>query len=70
MADRNSLLVALSFLLASPALLAGQPTAGEGRTLERRGLYDEAAAVYRAVLENDRVSVAAWLGLERSLEGL
>jgi tetratricopeptide (TPR) repeat protein len=65
---RSSLFATVLMLLACPGLLLGQPTAGEGRTLERRGRYEDAAAVYRTVLENDRASVAAWLGLERSLE--
>ncbi len=68
MVARSSLFATVLMLLACPGLLLGQPTAGEGRTLERRGRYEDAAAVYRTVLENDRACVAAWLGLERSLE--
>ncbi len=70
MVVRKLLLAGVLALVAFPALVVAQPTAGEGRTLERRGLYEEAAVVYRVVLENDQVSVAAWLGLERSLEEL
>ncbi len=70
MVTLRSLLAAICFWIALPANVVAQPTAGVGRTLERRGLYDEAAAVYRSVLENDRVSIAAWLGLERSLAAL
>ena len=40
-------------------------TAGDGRSLERRGLYEEALVVYRNVLANDSDDLASWLGLER-----
>ncbi len=70
MVARSYLPVAVCVIALLPTMALGQPTAGEGRTLERRGSYEDAARVYRAVLENDQASVAAWLGLERSLEQL
>ncbi len=63
-------IAAIVLLAVLPGATIAQATAGEGRTLERRGLYEDAATTYRAVLENDRVSVAAWLGLERVLSEL
>jgi tetratricopeptide (TPR) repeat protein len=67
---RKTAVAAIVLLAVLPGATIAQATAGEGRTLERRGLYEDAATTYRAVLENDRVSVAAWLGLERALSEL
>ena len=70
MVVRKTAIAAIVLLAVLPGATIAQATAGEGRTLERRGLYEDAATTYRAVLENDRVSVAAWLGLERVLSEL
>ena len=70
MVVRKVAAAALVLLAATHAATTAQVTAGEGRTLERRGRYEEAATTYRAVLETDHTSVAAWLGLERVLAEL
>ena len=67
MGVRSTAVVGLAILMVGPTVMLAQATAGEGRTLERHGRYQDAATTYRAVLENDPVSVAAWLGLERVL---
>lgn len=67
MSVRSAAVAGLAILALWPATNFAQATAGEGRTLERRGRYEDAAAIYRAVLQSDPVSVAAWLGLERVL---
>ena len=70
MGSRSAAVIGFAILLANPTAAFGQATAGEGRTLERRGRFEAAAATYRAVLDHDPASVAAWLGLERVLSEL
>lgn len=70
MGSRSAAVIGFAILLANLTAAFGQATAGEGRTLERRGRFEAAAATYRAVLDHDPASVAAWLGLERVLSEL
>lgn len=70
MVARNLTHISLVMMLVCSAPAFAQATAGEGRILERRGRYDEAARTYRAVIQDDPTSAAAWLGLERVLEEL
>ncbi|MFN2572406.1 MAG: hypothetical protein ABR537_12490 [Gemmatimonadales bacterium] len=63
---KKSLKLALSLLVAVPALARGQAI-GPGFELERAGRYADAAAMYMTTVRSDPVNVPALLGLERTL---
>ena len=67
---RRTVTQVLAILLIGCGVASAQATAGEGRTLERRGRFEEADSIYRRVIEDDPANRAAWLGLERVLTEL